>query len=229
MALDIKKRLKKSIFFPFFIKSRNILRVLYSTKSRNRFLWNIRSGDEHLSLDYPLNINSTAMVVGAFEGNYLEKLDKKFSCKIFAFEPVEKYFKILEKKFLNSNNITLLNLGLSNKTETVNIFVDKESSSVFKETNSSLSADMISVSNFFRIYQISSIDLIYMNIEGGEYAVLDKLIRTGLISKIKYLQIQFHKVDKNSKNQRNIIRKKLRYTHRLAFNFPFIWERWDKK
>ncbi len=229
MALDFKKLLKASIFFPFFIKSRNILRVLYSTKSRNRFLWNIRSGDEHLSLDYPLNINSTAMVVGAFEGNYLEKLDKKFSCKIFAFEPVEKYYNILEKKFLNSNNITLLNLGLSNKSETVNIFVDKESSSVFKETNSGLLVDMISVSDFFRIYQIRSIDLIYMNIEGGEYAVLDELIGTGLISKIKYLQIQFHKVDKNSKNQRNIIRKKLSHTHRQAFNFPFIWERWDKK
>lgn len=229
MIINIKKKLKASIFYPFLIKSRNLLRVLYSTKSRNRLLWNIRSGDEHLSLDYPLDNNSITMVVGAFEGNYLERLDKKFRCKIFAFEPVGEYFNILQEKFPDSNNIILLNLGLSDKTENVNIFIDKESSSAFKKTNSELLVNMISVSDFFKTYNIKNIDLLYMNIEGGEYAVLNELIKTGLISKIKYLQIQFHKVDENSTNQRKIIRKKLRNTHQPAFNFPFIWERWDKK
>ena len=68
----MKKKFKNSIFFPYFISFRNILRVIYSEKSRSRFFWNLMSGDEKLSLDYPLNSNSVVMIVGAYEGSYLD-------------------------------------------------------------------------------------------------------------------------------------------------------------
>ena len=223
----MKKKLKNSIFFPYFISFRNILRVIYSEKSRSRFFWNLRSGDEKLSLDYPLNSNSVVMIVGAYEGSYLEKLNDKFKCNIYAFEPVAKFYKTLEGKFKGLQNITLLNYGLSDKTEKVNFNISGESSSEFVITEDRALVNMVSITDFFEKHGDMKIDLIYMNIEGGEFAVLYELIKQGLIKNISHLQIQFHNVSKNSRKERLKIRKELKKTHKNVFNFPFIWERWD--
>ena len=42
-------------------------------------------------------------------------------------------------------------------------------------------------------------------------------------------QIQFHNFVNQAKQKRREIRKVLKITHDCKFNFPFIWERWDKK
>tara|TARA_B100000900_G_C20602448_1_gene726286 strand:+ start:2044 stop:2721 length:678 start_codon:yes stop_codon:yes gene_type:complete len=223
----MKKMLKETRVFPYLIKLRNIFRVIYSTKSRNRFLWNLNSGDSKLSLNYPLNSDSIALVVGAFEGNYLNKLNNKFKCKIYAFEPVLEFYNKLEEKFTHLDNIVLINKGLGEKTETVSLNIDNESSSLFNSSEKKQLVKMISISDFLSKYNLKNIDFIYMNIEGGEYAILTELINKKKIRHINYLQIQFHKISKNSIKERSLIRKELKKTHKNIFNFPFVWERWD--
>jgi FkbM family methyltransferase len=227
MILKIKKQLKKTIIFPYFIKLRNIIRIIYSTKSRSRFFWNLKMGDEKLSLNYPLNKNSTCLVVGAFEGNYLNKLNSKFNCKIYAFEPVPEFYNKLEDNFKYFENIILINEGLSDKTEIVRFNINDESSSSFTTSKKSESVSMISISDFLNKYNLTDIDFIYMNIEGGEFEVLNELIKLEKIGTVKHLQIQFHKISKYSNKERRPIRKELKKTHKNIFNFPFIWERWD--
>lgn len=229
MISVLKTKIKKLKIFRYLLKMRNFFRVFYSTKSRSRFFWNLRSGDIKLSLDYPLSNESAALVVGAFEGDYLNKLNNKFKCQIYAFEPVVEFFKLLEKKFQNLDNVILINQGLSDKTEQVSFRIDNESSSVFTDTGKSGLVNMISINDFFETYGIKHIDFIYMNIEGGEFAVLNELIKNGRIKNINHLQVQFHNIAKNSRDERKKIRKELEKTHYCVFNFPFIWERWDKK
>ena len=59
----------------FLLNIREILRVLYNTKTRSRFFWKIRNGDNTLSLDYPLDQNSVIFDVGAYEGNFTKKIN----------------------------------------------------------------------------------------------------------------------------------------------------------
>ena len=82
---------------------------------------------------------------------------------------------------------------------------------------------------FFDEEKIEEIDLLYLNIEGSEYKLLDQLIESGLINKIKHLQVQFHNYIDDASNKRKLIRKHLDKTHKCIFNFPFIWERWDRQ
>ena len=227
MILRVKSKIKETLVFPYLVKLRKFFRVFYSIKSRSRFFWNLRSGDTKLSLDYPLSNKSIAFVVGAFEGDYLNKLNNKFRCEVYAFEPVVEFFKVLEKKFQNSENVTLINKGLSDKTETISFSIDNESSSVFTSSGRSALVNMISINDFFDKHEIKYVDFIYMNIEGGEFAVLNEIIKNGLIKNINHLQIQFHNISKKSKDERKRIRKELKKTHYNVFNFPFIWERWD--
>ena len=69
----------------------------------------------------------------------------------------------------------------------------------------------------------------YMNIEGSEYKLLNEIIDSGYIKNINYLQVQFHSFVNDSKELRRLIRKQLRKTHKCIFNYPFLWESWQKK
>ena len=68
-----------------------------------------------------------------------------------------------------------------------------------------------------------------INIEGGEFEVIPELIKTNLISRVDNLQVQFHEFIDNSKYKRDEIQKKLRKTHRLTYNYYFVWENWEKQ
>lgn len=225
----MKNFIKNTVIYKIFFFLRKNLRILYSTKSRNRFLWNLNKGDDKLSFDYKLNEESLVFVVGAFEGDYLGKLHQKFQCRIYGFEPIDDYFSILINKFKKYQNIKLFNFGLSDKNEKVKFSKIGESSSAYKSGEQYIEAYLKSVTQFIEEHNIDLIDLVYMNIEGGEYSVLNQLIEEGLIKKINHLQVQYHKVDSKSRMYRKKINTKLKDSHIRKFNYPFIWERWDLK
>jgi FkbM family methyltransferase len=225
----IKKILKTSYIYSVFFYLRKQARVLYSTKSRSRFFWNLRNGDEVLSLDYPLKKSSVAFVVGAYKGDYLNKLDNKFNCQIYAFEPISEYYEILNSKFEKKENINLYNIGLSDSSGEEYFQKIGESSSVYGESTDVEKVELMSIDKFMSNQNLKNIDFIYMNIEGGEYNLIKKIIASNLIKNINFLQVQFHNINKDSVRLRKEIRSALRDTHRCIFNFPFIWERWDLK
>ena len=68
----------------------------------------------------------------------------------------------------------------------------------------------------------------YMNIEGSEYKLLNEIIDSGYIENINFLQIQFHSFVNDSKELRRLIREQLSKTHKCIFNYPFLWESWQK-
>jgi FkbM family methyltransferase len=224
---NMKNLIKNSFIYGILINIRKLLRVFYSIKSRSRFFWNIKKGDEFLSLNYPLNKNSTVLIIGAFEGDYLSKLNKKFECKVLAFEPMKESFDILKSKFAEYGNISLFNFGLSDKTEEVYFSESEESSSLYTKDKKSQKVLLKSYSEFIDEEKIELIDLIYMNIEGGEYDLLPSMLNHDLLKKTKHLQIQYHIINDTSKIKRKLINSKISNTHKRIFNFPFIWERWD--
>jgi hypothetical protein len=74
---------------------------------------------------------------------------------------------------------------------------------------------------------IDKIDLLKVNIEGGEFDLLPEIVRSGLVRKIRYIQIQFHNFDADAPAARSRIRHDLSATHRQMWNFDFVWESWE--
>ena len=68
-----------------------------------------------------------------------------------------------------------------------------------------------------------------LNIEGGEYALLRRLIDTRRIEKFQYLQIQFHLNVPDAKKQYRKLAERLQQTHRLQWRYPFVWESWERR
>ncbi len=187
-------------------------------------------GDQTLRFDYDLNETSIVLDVGGFEGNYADDIHKRFGSKIFVFEPSPHYAGICRERFQNNNQITVLDYGLSDKDETVLLSDDVHGSSAYREKGSSAqSVDLRAINPVLTSLLIDQVDLMKINIEGGEYSLLQAMIDHGLLEKVKYLQIQFHDFVPNAQDKRTAIRKNLEKTHNEQWCFPFVWESWKKR
>ena len=71
--------------------------------------------------------------------------------------------------------------------------------------------------------------MININIEGSEYEVLEDMLDNNTHLLVKSFQIQFHKNVSNYKTKREKIQHELSKTHKQAWNYNYVWERWDLK
>ena len=68
------------------------------------------------------------------------------------------------------------------------------------------------------------IALAKINIEGGEYELLEHLIEKNLIKQIRNIQVQFHEdVIPNASRRMAEIHSALAQTHRITFQEKFVW------
>lgn len=81
----------------------------------------------------------------------------------------------------------------------------------------------------FARYAWSEIALMKINIEGGEYELLEHMLDTGLVSRVCNFQVQFHDFVPDAYPRMLAIQERLRATHELTYYFPFIWENWKRK
>ena len=75
---------------------------------------------------------------------------------------------------------------------------------------------------------LGTIDLLKINIEGGEYDLLDRLIATGWLPRIRLVMVQFHEWHPKAYRRRRRIRRALRRSHREVWCYPWIWEFWRR-
>ena len=191
--------------------------------------WFADRGDATLRLDYKLYSSSIVFDVGGYIGDYAEDVYKKFGCQIFVFEPVPSFFNQCVERFSGNPLVTCLNYGLSSKSGWFEIILNNNQSSFNKAdlTGIKQKAEVRSISEVVSELGIEKIDLIKINIEGGEFDLLPAIIDSGLISRITYIQVQFHNFDPNAIEARSKIRQALEKTHREMWNYEFLWESWE--
>jgi hypothetical protein len=68
-----------------------------------------------------------------------------------------------------------------------------------------------------------------INIEGGEYDLLDAMLSAGLADRVEAFQIQFHDFVDRADERMADIQRRLSVTHRAAYQFPYVWESWLRR
>ena len=191
--------------------------------------WFADRGDETLRLNYQeLNDNSVVFDVGGYKGDFASNIFSKYCCNLYVFEPVKEYAQNIRDRFSKNPKIKVYTFGLGGKKENLPISISGDSSSIFKEGDKKSIVDIICFKDFLIENNIDYIHLIKINIEGGEYELLNHILETGLIYRIENLQIQFHNFVPNAKILRENIRQKLQKSHHLTYNYNFVWENWKK-
>lgn len=201
---------------------------------RDSFAWNIKKwfearGDETLRLDYVLDKSSLVFDVGGYLGDYAESINRKFNCQVHVFEPVPGFYSQCVERFLHNPSIQVHNYGLSGASGWFEIVLNSNESSFHRvdQPGTRERAELRSMVEVVSELGVDRIDLLKVNIEGGEFHLLPEIIRSGLIRKIRYLQIQFHNFDADAPAARSRIRQDLSATHHQMWNYDFVWESWE--
>jgi FkbM family methyltransferase len=191
--------------------------------------WHTDKGDETLLLKRSLKSDDTIVDVGGYLGNWSSSIllcSWPITPRVFIFEPVDEFCIRLRSRFAGVSQVTVINAALSNRTDTAKITKAGDGSHISMDGEEIKTLDVV---DFFQQYNIDRIDLMSINIEGHEYALLRRIISTGLVERVKRLQIQFHDSYPNADNLRNDIREKLTLTHEELYCYPFVWECWRAK
>ena len=192
--------------------------------------WRADGGDYNLVPVHDLNENSLVFDVGGFHGDFAAEIYARYSCSIKIFEPVPQFTKQIKARFEKNHKIEVFEIGLGGNTSEETMSVNSVSSSTHRRVSGdSITIQIVDIVSWLKSHSIGYIDLMKINIEGGEYELLDKLLDSDYVTKVNELQIQFHSFFPNAKERMNKIQEKLSDTHQLTFQYPFIWENWKLK
>jgi FkbM family methyltransferase len=185
---------------------------------------------ESLRADYPLDSSSVVFDVGGFEGAWATDIFSRFACRIEVFEPVPQFAAKLEWKFAPNPRISVhaIALGASNRNAVIHVQGDVSSAQFTPARAVDTPVVVRDVASFVSA-ESAGIDLLKLNVEGDEYAVLERLLDAGLMARIGYLLVQFHDHVPDAERRLAGIVGRLGATHELMWRFPFIWESWERK
>lgn len=191
--------------------------------------WFADRGDEKLRLAYPLDQSSIVFDVGGYLGDFSEAIHSKYGCSVYLFEPVPTFYEACVARFKDNPSIVCLNYGLSSSSGWLAINLNNDESS-FKKSDTGSATQKAEVRSFAETVStlgVDKIDLIKINIEGGEFDLLPAMIDSGFIKRVGFLQVQFHNFVDGAKQSRSKIRESLSRTHREMWNYEFVWESWE--
>ena|SRR5258708_2890295 len=143
-----------------------------SEQSQTVLRWKLINGDKTLRIDYPLNSKSIVFDVGGYLGDSSNDIYGKYKCYIYIFEPVKRYYSVLKKLFSDCKKIYVLNYGLGTKKQYINLHLSDDSTSVYGRSKKLEKVKMIDIKEILDKYIINKVDLMELNIEGGEYELL---------------------------------------------------------
>jgi len=196
--------------------------------------WFADNGDYTHNINYELNDDSVVIDLGGYHGLWVDEILKKNNPhipNIILVEPVPEFYNHLVTKYKNYEKIKVMNVGVStdgnNTTKT--LYLSNDGSSTNFNTHTSIQIETLPIDKILSDNYINQVDLLQINIEGDEYGLMEYMIESDIIDKFKNIQIQFHlgitnDVERRDNIQKNLISKGFKN----KFNYPFVWESWEK-
>jgi len=193
--------------------------------------WHADGGDYAFRFNYDLSDQSIVLDLGGYEGQWASDLFARYQCPIFIFEPVAAFANRIRDRFAKNKTIQVHQYGLGDVSRSEEISIAGDGSSVFGKSRNKETIEIIDISEWIEsnLRTDQSIDLMKINVEGGEYELLDRLIETHLVDRIKNIQVQFHQVLPDSAARMERIQSQLMKTHTPTYQYSFVWENWKHK
>ena len=220
------KFIQKIIDFLRSKKKKNTKQCILSKNSVKQ--WVIDKGDTTHRLNYNLDKNSIVFDFGGYKGCWTSDILNKYNCKVHIFEVIPSFSDLIKNRFEKNENVVVNNFGLAKNNEELYITLSDDATGLFAGGKDKEKIKLVDVSDYLLQNKITHIDLMKINIEGGEYDLLERLIEIDFIKNIKNLQIQFHNIAPDSQRRMENIQKALSNTHKLTYQYMWCWENWSK-
>lgn len=151
-----------------------------------------------------INKDSLIIDIGANVGNVTDFLYNKFKANIYSYEPNISCYKFMKKRFESINKISLFNLAVSNFNGKSHLYFHVNSKGINDtkyiegatlrpekdniDKNKKLEVECIDIKKLIK--KFDKIDLIKIDIEGSEYAIMPEIIKNR--DKIKMVICETH-------------------------------------
>ena len=195
--------------------------------------WQESNSDERLRTRYAcLNAESIVLDLGGFHGDFSLLMNARYGALCHVFEVIPDLCSRIEAARADNPKIVVHPFGLAGSTRREQLFLAEEGSSTFANRASEprqISIQLVRASEWFgKEVKGRSVGLMKINIEGGEYELLEHMISEALVRQVKNIQVQFHEdVIPDAAARMARIHSALSKTHRLTFQERFVWENWE--
>lgn len=188
-------------------------------------------GNPRLLEGLDLPAESVVLDVGGFKGDWTADVLCAFGCRSVIFEPIPEFQDALRQRFGKNTRVTLVDAGLAATSRAEIMGVSGSGSGLFAPRTPAMSrtVSLKGVETAWRDLKLERVSCMKINIEGGEYELLDAMAEQGLLDAVDCFLIQFHDVEESSAERRRLTQVALAQTHRKDLDFPFVWERWRHK
>jgi FkbM family methyltransferase len=181
-------------------------------------------------VDVPIDSSSTVLDVGAFKGEWAERIWNEHQPTIHCFEPAPFACRRLDRIFGANDKIHVHRFGLGARDSTASLALSGPGSSLF-DTSPELDHVDVPVRDVVAVLEelgIDQIDLLKINIEGGEYDLLDRLADAGWLPRVRFVMVQFHEWHPKAYGRRSRNRRALKRQHEEVWGYPWVWELWRR-
>ena len=210
----------------------------YRPSMRHFFLATRDNPDILIDVDLP--DGSVVVDVGAYIGEWseriLERADERGvqDLQIHAFEPEPHAYKRLLAGTGQDPRVQLHSFGLAGRDRAEQLTIGGPGSSLFVDPTTpgylgATEIDLRDAGAVLSALDIDRVDLVKINIEGGEFELIDRLHETGWLARMGPLIIQFHEFGPDAYRGRRRNRRQLAKTHRCTWNYTWVYERWDPR
>lgn len=196
-------------------------------------------GNSQLCTALPMDSSDLVLDVGGYFGQWTQNIIVRYGCRSHVFEPVPFFVRECRTLFAANSLVRVHEKALGASTSTKTFHLSDVATSVFSQGNQSESfkAEVVGIVEYLQALvddcdiaeKPGAIACMKLNIEGGEYEVLESVVDSNKISIFRSLLIQFHRQPTDYKKQYQSIVKNLAVTHDCIWNYPMVWERWDLK
>ncbi len=181
--------------------------------------------------NYSLTPDSVVMDLGAHVGTWTRLICEKYDCHSLAFEPITEFYQQAKANLERFPKVRLFQLGVgrTNHTETWAKKGDMTGCTSTGDNKETVHIRSIAdvIEEFGIGSNISRIECAKINIEGGEYDVLEYLLDKQLARLFVNIQVQPHACFPDAEKRWSAIRKRMEATHRLTWDCPWIWSNWE--
>lgn len=197
---------------------------------RSHQQWITNNPSEDLRFRYDLPQGANILDVGGYAGDFVAKFRSICDADVTVFEPIPTFAETIRNRFSGDGKVRLYEAGLSDQDETVRFDLDADASGAFGASDGKkVEVSLLDAERVLNERGVSEWHLAKLNIEGGEFALLNRLIDTNRITTIKHLQVQFHLHVPDARRKYKDLAKRLQRTHRLEWRYPFVWESWVRR
>jgi FkbM family methyltransferase len=239
-SLDARYRVKRLVLAPRVARRRRVdgrdptSRALFEpflySRAMYRFVADtVRNRD--LLTDVAVPPEGVVVDVGAYDGHWSQRMLERYDCRVQAFEPDPSAFAALRRNLGADPRATLWPYALGGHDGVASLTRDGPGSSLYggAATFGTTDVEVRDVVTAFDELDLDAIDVLKLNIEGGEYDVLDRLVASRRLAGIGTLSVQFHEWHPHAHARRRRIRRALARTHRELWCYPWVWELWQRR